>query len=162
MKTHSGVFCRAEANSLQTRREAEHLIYLKQPSSQMMPFRSTSTTGLTQKKKLFSRSQVYCITKAPIGFASARRGGEFYVTFASNMATTAGGGNLNLGLLATGASSGSGAGNLITQASGEVKVIYTYTAAVAAVPEPETYAMMLLGLGMVGAIARRRAAKKAA
>lgn len=80
--------------------------------------------------------------------------------------SSAGGGNVNLGLGATGASSGSGSGNLITQfntlASGDVKVIYTYTAAVTAVPEPETYAMMLLGMGMVGAIARRRAAKKAA
>jgi hypothetical protein len=27
---------------------------------------------------------------------------------------------------------------------------------VAAVPEPETYAMLLAGLGLVGAIARRR------
>ncbi len=32
---------------------------------------------------------------------------------------------------------------------------------VSAVPEPETYAMMLAGLGLVGAIARRRKAKQA-
>jgi hypothetical protein len=31
----------------------------------------------------------------------------------------------------------------------------------AAVPEPETYAMMLVGLGMMGAVARRRKAKQA-
>jgi hypothetical protein len=30
--------------------------------------------------------------------------------------------------------------------------------AVAAVPEPETYAMLLAGLGVIGAIARRRKA----
>lgn len=36
---------------------------------------------------------------------------------------------------------------------GQVKVTYTYTTAV---PEPETYAMLLAGLGLVGAIARRR------
>jgi hypothetical protein len=32
----------------------------------------------------------------------------------------------------------------------------SYTYDVAAVPEPETYAMLLAGLGLVGAIARRR------
>jgi len=32
----------------------------------------------------------------------------------------------------------------------------------AAIPEPETYAMMIAGLGMVGAIARRREAKRRA
>jgi hypothetical protein len=32
---------------------------------------------------------------------------------------------------------------------------------VSAVPEPETYAMLLAGLGLVGAIARRRKAKAA-
>jgi hypothetical protein len=33
------------------------------------------------------------------------------------------------------------------------------TAAVTAVPEPETYAMLLAGLGLIGAVRRRRAAK---
>jgi PEP-CTERM motif len=32
---------------------------------------------------------------------------------------------------------------------------------VSAVPEPETYAMMLAGLGLMGAVARRRKAKQA-
>jgi hypothetical protein len=32
---------------------------------------------------------------------------------------------------------------------------------VTAVPEPETYGMMLLGLGLVGTIARRRSKQKA-
>jgi hypothetical protein len=35
----------------------------------------------------------------------------------------------------------------------------TLTYAVAAVPEPETYAMLLAGLGLIGGIARRRAAR---
>jgi hypothetical protein len=34
------------------------------------------------------------------------------------------------------------------------------SAPVAAVPEPETYAMLLAGLGLMGAIARRRKAKQ--
>jgi hypothetical protein len=36
-----------------------------------------------------------------------------------------------------------------------------FNVSVQAVPEPETYALMLAGLGMVGAIARRRKAKQA-
>jgi hypothetical protein len=38
----------------------------------------------------------------------------------------------------------------------------TWTMGVAAVPEPETYAMLLAGLGLVGAVARRRSAKRRA
>jgi hypothetical protein len=37
----------------------------------------------------------------------------------------------------------------------------TFNLAVAAVPEPETYAMLLAGLGLMGAIARRRNKKSA-
>jgi len=37
---------------------------------------------------------------------------------------------------------------------GYAKVTYTYT--IAPVPEPETYAMLLAGLGLMGAVARRR------
>lgn len=36
-----------------------------------------------------------------------------------------------------------------------------YSAALAPVPEPETYAMLLAGLGLMGAVARRRSAKAA-
>lgn len=39
---------------------------------------------------------------------------------------------------------------------------YTGTVSVTAVPEPETYGMMLGGLALVGAVAARRKAKKAA
>jgi len=40
--------------------------------------------------------------------------------------------------------------------------IYTSVEQVSAVPEPETYVMMLAGLGLMGAIARRRKAKQSA
>jgi len=46
-----------------------------------------------------------------------------------------------------------------TQAGGHGSVTYTYTAA--PVPEPETYGMLLLGLGMMGVIAKRKQARKA-
>ena len=39
----------------------------------------------------------------------------------------------------------------------ETKSAITALAALAAVPEPETYAMLLAGLGLIGAAARRRA-----
>jgi FtsP/CotA-like multicopper oxidase with cupredoxin domain len=38
----------------------------------------------------------------------------------------------------------------------------TYSGTVSAVPEAETYAMMLAGLGLMGAVARRRKAKQSA
>ena len=38
----------------------------------------------------------------------------------------------------------------------------TWTMGVAAVPEPETYAMLLAGLGLIGAVSRRRAARRTA
>ena len=42
-----------------------------------------------------------------------------------------------------------------------LRVEFTQSNVVSAVPEPETYAMMLAGLGLMGAIARRRKAKQA-
>jgi len=36
-----------------------------------------------------------------------------------------------------------------------------YAGAIAAVPEPETYAMLLAGLGLMGAVVRRRSNRKA-
>ncbi|HAT30084.1 MAG TPA: hypothetical protein DCW29_04305 [Janthinobacterium sp.] len=68
-----------------------------------------------------------------------------------------------LGLNALGSSYASGAGNLITQfstaAAGEVRVTYEYSVA-AAVPEPDTYGMLLLGLGLVGCVARRKSLRR--
>lgn len=40
-------------------------------------------------------------------------------------------------------------------------IIGNFASPVSAVPEPETYAMMLAGLGLIGAIARRRQQRKA-
>ncbi|WP_162249885.1 choice-of-anchor E domain-containing protein [Massilia sp. Root351] len=74
-----------------------------------------------------------------------------------------GGGTINLGLNAIGNSSGTGAGNLLTQfntsAAGNVLVTYTYTPT-GEVPEPATLATLIAGLGLMGAV-RRRAKKQA-
>ena len=59
-----------------------------------------------------------------------------------------------------------GAGNYYLQVTGQVLGanggVYGGSMNVTAVPEPETYAMLLAGLGLVGFVGRRKAAKKAA
>lgn len=59
---------------------------------------------------------------------------------------------------------GQGSGNVSFRGNSivntEVTVTYNYTPA--PVPEPETYAMLLAGLGLVGAVVAKRKAKKAA
>jgi hypothetical protein len=45
---------------------------------------------------------------------------------------------------------------------GAIAATGTWTMGATAVPEPETYAMLLAGLGLVGAVARRRSAKRRA
>ena len=49
-----------------------------------------------------------------------------------------------------------------TGGAGGSGVVLDNVAMVSAVPEPETYAMMLAGLGLMGAVARRRKAKQTA
>lgn len=102
------------------------------------------------------------------GLVTATSTDSFTSTNSADFAlfSAAGGGAISLGLKASGTSNGSGSGNLATlfstQAGANVKVIYNYTEVATSVPEPETYGMMLLGLGVIGAVARRRAAKKSA
>ncbi|MBL8488505.1 MAG: FxDxF family PEP-CTERM protein [Rhodocyclaceae bacterium] len=47
--------------------------------------------------------------------------------------------------------------NVVPDGDGSIALNYDSTMTIAAVPEPETYAMMLAGLGLLGAAARRRA-----
>ena len=71
-----------------------------------------------------------------------------------------GGGKINLGVHASGASSGTGAGNLITlfntSAAATAKVTYIYQDAVAEVSEPASLATMFAGLGLIAALRRRK------
>jgi hypothetical protein len=94
--------------------------------------------------------------------AVSATGSNFFVSSnASDFAlfSALGGGTINLGLNAIGASSGNGSGNLITQfntaASGVAKVTYTYTPT-AVVPEPASLALVCGGLGLLGAARRRK------
>ena len=75
--------------------------------------------------------------------------------------SAAGGGVINMPVLAAGLSTGSGAGNLVTQfttlAGANVTVTYNYTdAPTSSVPEPGTLAMAGLGLLGLGALRRRK------
>jgi hypothetical protein len=96
------------------------------------------------------------------GSVSASGANFFVSSSASDFAlfSALGGGTINLGLNAVGASSGNGSGNLITQfstaASGVAKVTYTYTAPSTDLPEPASLALICGGLGLLGAARRRK------
>lgn len=64
----------------------------------------------------------------------------------------------------SGVFAGSGSGNVTFGGSSTVNTyaVLTYNYTPNPVPEPETYAMLLAGLGLVGGIAAKRKAKKAA
>jgi len=95
------------------------------------------------------------------GTVSASGSNFFVSSSASDFAlfSALGGGTINLGLNAVGASNGSGSGNLITQfntaASGVARVTYTYSPTVD-VPEPASLALICGGLGLLGAARRRK------
>jgi len=79
------------------------------------------------------------------------------LTDASSLSAFTGNGFVHTTASGVGTTKITASGNIDTIASSSYsaygKVIYTYALPV---PEPETYAMLLAGLGLVGAIARRR------
>jgi len=80
------------------------------------------------------------------------------LTLLSGLGAFIGAGTYDILVAANGASSATGAGNLIsqinTEAFAEITVTYDYTARVTQVPEPAS--MALVGLGMLGLAAVRR------
>ena len=94
---------------------------------------------------------------------------KYNLTFSS--ATLFGPGGFSQGLfIAPGGKEVIGGGTLLAGSyhfelsgatSGSLGGQYTFNAVTTPVPEPETYAMFLAGLGLIGAIARRRKQSKA-
>ncbi len=98
------------------------------------------------------------------GEVQASSAESFLSSSASDFALFSGKGFIELGLSALGTSFARGPGNVTTGfdtfASGAVQVSYDYTP-FAEVPEPATLATMLAGLGLIGAVRRRRSGKQA-
>lgn len=98
------------------------------------------------------------------GTIEASKTESFLSSSASDFALFSGSGFIELGLSALGTSFAQGPGNVTTgfdtYASGAVQVTYDYTP-FAEVPEPATLATMLAGLGLIGAVRRRRQSKQA-
>ena len=98
------------------------------------------------------------------GEVQASRAESFLSSSASDFALFSGKGFIELGLSALGTSFAKGPGNVTTGfdtfASGAVQVSYDYTP-FAEVPEPATLATLLAGLGLIGAVRRRRSGKQA-
>ena len=95
------------------------------------------------------------------GTVEASSAESFLSSNASDFSLFSGNGFIELGLSALGTSFAKGPGNVTsgfdTLASGAVQVTYDYTPFVVEVPEPATLATMLAGLGLMGAVRRRKA-----
>lgn len=96
-----------------------------------------------------------------------RSAGDYFLTHSASdfaLFSAAGGGLIDLGMSAKGTTSSTGPGNLVTgfttSAAGFASITYEYTPFVVEVPEPASMATLLAGLGLMGAVRRRRASKK--
>lgn len=118
----------------------------------------TSAASHTFNATIFDGSNDYAGTSGGVyTFASPYSSSASY-TDSTVLALFSGTGNLHAGLSGTSNSLITGiTGNtrslVLPSFDAAAKVTYTYAPPV---PEPETYALLLAGLGMVGAIARRR------
>ncbi|MGV7206334.1 choice-of-anchor E domain-containing protein [Oxalobacteraceae bacterium A2-2] len=79
----------------------------------------------------------------------------------SSLSAFTAGAPLNFSFTGLALSTGDGNADYLASSIVNAKVSVTYTYTAAPVPEPETYGMLLAGLGLVGAIARRKAKKSA-
>lgn len=100
----------------------------------------------------------------PIDLSGTDSGSQL-ITDAGDLGLFTGLGTISFDAFATGNSTGSGAGNLITQfatnAGATLRVEYTYNESTPPTPVPEPATLALLGLGLAGLGYRSRKAKKA-